>query len=376
VAHDRTVLEESVVRELAGYVGEPVVTSFYLDVGGRRYPRPSDYAPHIDNLMRLAGERARDLGKPVADAVRADLSRVRDWLAGELGRTTTCAVAAFSCDAHGFFRVFELPVGVRDEVALGPHPEVAQLVEVLSRARRVLVAVVDEHRARLLWFDFGTIEEHDTESEGIERQADIDVELGSFERRHEEQVREHYRHVARAVERELASRTAQHLVLCGTPRAVAALEDDLPKLLRGLVIGTAHLAFTAGRAEVGRVAFDLVRQAQQRHERILVDTLRERVEQGYGAVAGLRATLDALGAGSVGTLVLTPGFSVRGGRCGLCGLLTVESSCCPRCGATPLVVEDVVGAAVSEAFANHAVVEFCESPELAALGSIGAMERS
>ena len=375
VLHHLTVLTESAVRELVQRWISPVVTSFYLDVDGSRYPRPSDYAPHVERLFRLARGSTVAESSGSADAIEADLTRIAGWLERELDRGTTRGVAAFSCEALGLFEVFGLPTPVRDQVVVGPGPDVAQLCAVLYAGEQVLAVAVDRQRCRMLRIESGEIEEREAPIDTIERQVDTDVEVGSFERRHEELARQHYRHVASAVGTELAKRPATSVVLFGPEDSVSRLEGYLPEQALALVRGKLRLPVATERTECATAANEVVRAAKVQRQRELVADLCERAAEGASAVTGLGPALEALGTGRVGTLVVEDGYGSPGGRCSDCGQLMPDGVPCTRCGSATTVVENVVDAAVTEAFTHHVQIEFCDASDLDGLGHIGAMDR-
>jgi peptide chain release factor subunit 1 len=375
VLHYLTVLTESAVRDLAQRWISPVVTSFYLDVDGSRYPRPSDYAPHVERLFRLARGSAVAEGGDAVDAIEADLSRIAGWLERDLERGSTRGVAAFSCGALGLFEVFALPTSVRDQVVVGPGPDVAQLCAVLYAGEQILAVAVDRQRCRMLRLEHGEIEEREAPIDAIERQVDTDVEVGSFERRHEELARQHYRHVASAVGAELERRPATSVVLFGPEDSVSRLEGYLPEHAMALVRGKLRLPVASERVECARAASEVVRGAKVQRQRELIVELRERSAESAAAVTGLGPALEALGTGRVGTLLVEDGYGSPGGRCPACGQLVPDSVPCTRCGATPIGVENVVDAAVTEAFTHRVEIEFCDASDLAGLGHIGAMDR-
>jgi len=365
---------ESALLQLAGWRGK-AVTSLYLDVDGRSYPRPSDYEPHVEHLFRLARKRAEPLGKSVVEALEADLARISGWLEAGLDRKSTRGIAVFSCAAEGLFETFSLPLVIRDQVAVASTPDIAQLAAALAASEQALVVAIDNQRSRLLRLELGEVEEREAPIDQIERRVDTDVELGSFEHRHEELAAEHYRRVARAVAQELEERPAKHLVLSGTQEAVSRLEGYLSQRALAIVSGRIRLPLRSLPAELAHAAREVVREAEHRRKVVLIQELRERVGQRAGAVAGLAATLESLGARRVRTLVVEDGFEAEGGRCAECGQLLAKRAACPRCGSATLGVSDVVGAAISEALAYLVELEFCEAGELVDLGHIGALER-
>jgi hypothetical protein len=351
------------------------VTSLYLDLDGRRFPRLSDYAPHVDTLARAARRRAAALGPTTADAVEADLERISAWFARGVGRRATRGVALFSDAASGLFEVVELPVSVRDQVAFGDRVDVAQLCEALPRCQPVLVVVLDRHRSHIFRVEGAEAEEIQVAESLLERRVDTDLELGSWARQHEERARHHFHRVARELASELDSRPVERVVIGGVPETVAALEACLARRVREHVVGAVTLAVTALPNEVARVAGDVVREAHAREHAELVESLRDRAEQQRGAVTGLEATLGALADGRVTKLVVGPKLHASGARCPACGQLTVDATRCPRCGAHPIPEEDVVDAAVTDGCAEHVEIEMCESSAMDDLGGIGAVLR-
>lgn len=363
------------IRRLAEFRGVPVVTSLYLGVDGRQRPRPSDFARRLDSLERAARRHASALGPGVAEAVEADLERISEWLAQGVDRHTTRGIATFACARCDFFEVLELPVAVPDQVTLDEHPDVAQLCEALQRSEPVLVVLVDRHRSRFVRLAGSEVEEHEGAADAAARRVDTDVELGGWQRRYEEELRHHLRRVAAQVEHEVEVKPTRRVVLSGPSETVRALEALLPLPISGRLAGNATLPVTASHEQVARVAFELTAAARRREEDELVGKVRDRADQHHGAVAGLRATLDALGAGEAATLVVESGMHADGAKCLTCSQLTTGVDECPRCGGPLRTVEDVVEAAVTEAYANHVEVEFCHSPALQSLGGIGALVR-
>ena len=81
-------LSFSVIRDLAAWWGHPVVTTVYLDVDGRRFPRRSDLKPQIALLSRVARDQAAPFGPAVVAAHPALMPAFLELLqeAGALAR--------------------------------------------------------------------------------------------------------------------------------------------------------------------------------------------------------------------------------------------------------------------------------------------------
>jgi len=361
-----------VVRDLVRRWADQVVTSLYVDVDGRRYPGPSHLVPHLEHVFDLARSAPVVQSAGAAGAVDRDLRRIAGWMERELDRTTTRGVAAFSCDALDRFEVFPLSRPVRDQVVVGPGPDVAQLCAALSWEQRTLVAAVDRQSSRMVIVRGDRVDEIDAPLDAIERQVDTDVEIGSFERRHEELARQHFRRVADAVSDALGRWQPTAIVLSGQDDSVSRLERYLPDAAASVVTGRIRLPVTSTAGELARQASAVVRAAEEGRRHDLVRELGERAAEDAGAVVGIGPVLEALGSGSVSTLMVEEGFDRPGSRCPDCGLLAIDQNRCQRCGALPVPVEHLADAAVNAAFVRHVPIEFVEPEGLDGLGRIGA----
>lgn len=361
-------VRESVLEDLAARRGEPFVVSLYLDVDGRRAPRPSDLAPRVDHLFRVARAEAASQGEEASAALEADLAEIGAYLA-DLDRHATRGVALFAGGRSSPLVALTLAVPVADEVRLAPVAHLAPLLVARRDTRPCLVVLVDRERSRFVRVADGEVEEHGGPADGVGRRIDTDVELGSFSRQHDEARRRHLRAVADAVAKARRERP-EDCVLLGGPEA-AALEAELDGAVP--VAGALTVAMAASAHEVAELAASSRRGIECRREAALVEELTGR--QGSGAALGVEATLEALAAGRVATLVVEEGRSLAGGRCHVCSALARSTAACWRCGGVVEPVEDVIAEAIVGALAGGATVEVVEVPELAAAGGLGALER-
>ncbi len=369
------MLDEQYVRELALRRGSGLVTSFYLDVDGRRYPRRSDYQPHAATLCHAARRRAAARGEEAVAGVDGDIDRIGRWLADGVDRTTTRGIALFCCTRDGWFEALPLPAEVRDQVTVAPEPDVAQLLAMLEHRRRTLVALTDRHEARLFRVELGVVEERPSVRDERERRVDTDVEVGGWARRRDEQARRHFRRVAAAIHEEVRHWQPNGVLLAAAPGDVSALRAHLDRAVAGLVIGSIPLAITASRVDVGVAALEIARDVEERREHDLVDALHHDAPNGGKAALGLAAVMAALAQGRVATLVVARDFEAVGARCPACGHVGVATCQCPECGTPSVEADDIVEVAIREALAQNAAVEFCTGTDLASLGGIGAVER-
>ena len=367
-------LDEDAVRELAEFSGEPGMTSLYIDIDGRRRPALSECDTALEGLFRAARHQAEAVGAPAALAADEDLALIQEWIAAGVDRAQTRGLALFSCAGKGFLRVFTLPVAVADHVAVGDRPDVGPLEEIIDRTRPVFVALVDSQQARLMRYLLGTLAEVETIVDPLERQVDTDVELGSWEHRHEEAVRRHLRRVAAAVTRHLDRLESGVLVVGGPVPAADDVVGFLPGHVADRIAGRVSVAMHGQDEEFRRELADISDVLEAEREAGVIQRLQGRVAAGE-ASAGLEGALAAINEGRADTLVVARGYEAPGARCRSCGHLAPTAVDCPWCAEPSEALDNVVDDAIDRALAQDARVEFTPAGSLDEMGNIAVIER-
>lgn len=369
-------LSRARIRHLSSRRGHPAVSSVYLNVDGRHRPVTADIEHAFewlaDDLRRQAARR-NDIA--LARSVEGDIAHMRGFLAGGIERSVTRGVALFSCQKEGYFEAITLPSPVHDEAYIGTGPRVRQLVELQSRAERLLVALVDRAHLRLLRVEGEQVSDGPTITRQLERTVDTSVELGSWEHHREEEARSHLRQFASELTGAVEAGRPDRLVLGGPDDSVSELEDLLATEVRAIIIGRVGVRLEAPAHQVAAAAREVAELAEKAREERIVEELRQLVSGDHRAAVGLEATLEALGEKRVGTLLVSEEFVAPGAICPSCGHVGPGVRQCPVCGSTNLEVEDVVEMAIEEAIAQDAEVCFCHETELERFGRIGVLER-
>jgi peptide subunit release factor 1 (eRF1) len=188
---------------------------------------------------------------------------------------------------------------------------------------------------------------------------------GDFHNRIQEERRRHAAAVARQLERLVAERQYEGIVVAGPSRTVAEQQRFLSRSMASRVLGTLPLNPTAATPAAVREAVLKLRAVWERsHEAAVVAS----VEQGMGvgwAVNGVRPTLRALNRGQVRVLVVPAGQTGGGHRCGQSGRLVLASSDC-RGEGVPMPIPDLVSEAVEEALNQGVEVEVIDDRKVAA----------
>lgn len=370
-------LDHLLLRKLAEWNPDGVpITSLYLTVDGRRYPRRSDYEVRLEELLRAGRARAAELPEAAARSVAGDLASFDAFVREHFERGDTRGLALFSASAVGLWEAIRLPRPVRDRVIVAPRADVRMLEALLETYETTCVALTDYEKARIFLSRLGRVEEvRDLVDEVPGRHDQGGWSQMRMQRHVDDHRTQHLKRVADVLFRLHRDRGFEHLVLAGPGEAHRELEGLLHEYLRRRVRAHVALAMTATVEDVRARTVVIEEELERERERELIQRLAEAVPSGRG-VAGLEATLDALGQGRVGTLVVDLDHVAPGGVCETCGRLGTRASACPACGAPMREVPDVVEVAVAACYERGCEVEAVTADQrLQELGGIGALLR-
>lgn len=365
-----TDLDHTLLRKLADWdvAGAPI-TSVYLTVDGRRYPRRSDYEVRLDELLRRARSDAEGLGREALRSVERDVEMVSAFVRETFDRGDTRGLGMFSSSRAGLWEVVRVPRPVRDRVTVAPAVDLLPLEALLETYRPTGTVLVDYEKARLFLTELGRLEEvEDLWDEVPGRHEQGGWAQMRMQRHVDEHRTKHLKRVADAAFALWRRRGFEHLILAGPAEARGELEGVLHDYLRRRVRARLGLAVTAGPEEILTRVLAVEEELEREAERAAVERLWTAGGNDHGVV-GLDATLDALAAGRVGELVVAFDLARQGAACSACGRLATGGSACPTCGAPMGAVPDVVEAAVTLALRSGARVETIV--EDAGLGDVG-----
>ncbi len=372
-------LDRAFVRKLAEWTpGDVPVTSLYLSVDGRLYPRRVDYEVRLDDLLRQARDRAAGMGRDAARSVDEDAAQISSFVRERFDRGSTRGLALFSASRAGLWEDIPVPRPVRDRVGVSSHPDLIQLEMLLETYESFCTVLVDSEKARIFLAELGRIEEQSDLLDDVPGRHD---QGGWSQSRYQRHIDEHrQRHLKRTAEvlfRFHKRRKFDHLILGGPEEVVAELEHDLHDYLRRLVRARVSVPMTATADEVLARSLELEEEMDRRRVRASLDRLLAESAAGRAAVTGLASTLRALGDGRAETLLVRFDLSASGFECPACGRLATSGGTCRGCGAARVQpVDDVVEAAVALAVRQGCRVETVTLDDaLRAEGGIGALLR-
>jgi peptide chain release factor subunit 1 len=373
-----TELTHDLVRKLAEWAPDDLpVTSVYLSVDGRAYPRKKDYELRLDELLRATRDQARSLPREQRRSVEKDADAVRSFVVDQFDRGSIRGLALFSSSGPGLWEEIEVSRPVRNQAVVGPHPDLLQLETLLETYESFCTALVDSEKARLFVAALGRIEdERDLVDDVPNRHDQGGWSQARFQRHVGEHRQKHLKHTADVLFRFFKRRRFDHLILAGPEEVLPEFEHELHDYLHKRIVARVSLAVTESAATVLARSLQIEEDLDRRRVRQAVDRIMAEAAAGRQAVAGLSSTLDALGDNRAGTIVVAMDLRAPGRECPSCGRLAERGQRCRRCGATTKDVPDVVEAAVAAALRQRCRVEtVSEDGAFAEMGGIGALLR-
>jgi peptide chain release factor subunit 1 len=376
------ITQSQVDRLLQFRDGESLVTSCYLDLDRSKMP-PAMLKIRLKDLIQAAHhELAAKAGSHVQrESLRADFSRIEEFVMASISAAPPRALAIFSCAAEKFWQVFELPRVMRNTLIADHEPYVRPLTAILAEYRRFGVVVVDHQQGRLFEVHLGEIAERAGVTDAIPRHG-REGGLGgrderNIERHHAESVHQHFQRVAAAALVLFNQHQFDALVLGGHRDVLREFKQHLHPYLKERWVGD----FQADVPQVTAAAvlaqtLKIEEQVGWEHEKQVTAEVVRKTQAGDRAVHGVAATLAAVSRGEVRTLLVEDGFELPGYRCGRCRFVTLDAGLCPQCHGPTTPCPDVVDEAVVTALQQNCRVEHVRSlTPLREVGRIGALLR-
>jgi len=362
------MFNEEDLRELAEFQGEgSLVVSLYLD---------TDLTYQTKEKCKLTmSELFRRLN---AEASQADRQRMEHFLDFEHDWQSK-AIAAFSCQARDFWRVYPLSVPVANAIFIGERPNIKLLAMLLDEYKPYGVALVGRDRARFFVIRLGEIAEHegltDEELPGRHKQGGWSAQR--YQRHVDDHALRNLREAAELTAHFCRTSGCQQLILAGTEQNTALFREMLPKSVQKMVVGEIPLDMEVTPKEVLLRSRDIIEAVERGREKQLVEAVISAAASGGRGVTGLADTLAAAQEGRVQTLVMLAGQTAPAYRCTGCGYLTVQSlEACLFCGGQFEEIADAVNLIVRRVIEDGGQVEMVPNNDaLKQAGGIGALLR-
>lgn len=305
--------------------------------------------------------------------------RIVSWCDREFDESNRGVVIYAEVDGD-WFEALQFPVPVQNRMVVSDRPVIGPLAQVLTSYEHYGVVLLDREHVRILSVYLGTLLD-ELEFRGDPLPVPSNVKAGGysqmrFQRRKREEMKHFFKDFATEVEKFVHRFQPASLVLLGTEENVARFREYLAHDVQGLIVHTGPMPVDEAAPEVLARLDPHLRAEAERHDRELLDQVRDRAAHDYLATAGVQGTLTALQEGKVDTLVLPRDAQVQGVRCTQCGFVFVRDvSRCPYDGSEQMEQVDVMEEMVRLAQAQEAEIQFADANAIADLRGAAALLR-
>ena len=355
------------------------VLSLYLGVPLSE-KRKDKLRTKLNQLIHEHGLALRDESKEKQRTFKTQMDQVLNWFEIEYDETGR-GLAIFSSNRDRLWRVFRLPLTVRDQLVISNRPYLRPLMTLTDEYEHYLVLLIDKQTARLFGVYLDEIQEYaEFKDEQVPKpKSGSGDSVDKIQRHHETHLVGHVKHAIQVLERYWQREAYDWLIIGGTENPLAQLRERLPKALQEHLAGAMAVPVNAPLDQVLRAVAAIDERNERRVEEERVNALVTAALGKGPAVLGLTNTLHALVEEQVMTLVVEDDFQQPGFECSNCHfMIDTHRIRCPLCGAILEAQVDIVERAMGRALNQDATVEIVRGPmrrKLAEQGHIGALSR-
>ena len=239
-------LDSSVLRDLAAWDPDGLpVSSLYLDIDGRRLPRPQDLRQRAAEVSHGLKVEAAGLDRAARKAVFCDAGQMLQHLEQEFERGSARGVALFASRCNRLWAEVRTSRPLADRAVVANRPYLLPLEALLETQRAFCVVMVDRSRARVFLARGGGIREHANLIDVVPGRHEQGGRAQARYQRHvEDHVGRHLRRVAEEVRRVLRAPGFDHLLLGGPAETLAEFDRLLSEEVRRRVVERTSLSTT------------------------------------------------------------------------------------------------------------------------------------
>ena len=369
------------LRELASFRAEKgCAISVYVDLDPSVAPTAGDAASRVNSLMHegeMRAEAAHELTHEQREALRADLTRIREFFEREFERDGSRGVAVFSAGLDNAWRTLPLGDPVADKIAVGREFYLSPLVPLVGRGDGALIAVVGRERGTVYTLRAGKLAEVvDQFDETPGRHDQGGWSQARYQRHIESLVHEHLKEVAEQLDRRVRRLQSPRIVFVTTEETRAELEEVLSHEVRNAIVGWTQAEAHATPAELLQAARPILEEWHAKQEREAAERWREESGRGGRATAGWADTLEAASDGRVELLLFQEGAEHSAWQCPRCGRVSAQGGPCPLDGTQMEQRDDGLNLAVHQTLTHGgSVLALRHYQDLDPVEGIGALLR-
>jgi peptide chain release factor subunit 1 len=369
------------LRELAGFRAEKgCAISLYLELDPSEVPTAGDAATRINSLIHHGEERTeanRELSREQREALRRDLTRIREFFDSDFDRDGSRGLALFAAGLDNFWHALPLADAVSDRIEVARDFYLAPLVPLVGRGDGALVAVVSRERGDVYRLRAGKLEEVAHQFDDTPGRHDQGGwSQARYQRHIEKLVADHFRRVADLLDRQVRRLQSPRIVVVAAEENRAELDDVISTDVAAAIVGWAHAEAHATPTDLLAVTQPILEEWHSKQEEEAAARWREESGRGGRAADGWRDTLEAASDGRVELLLFQDGYDRPAWQCPKCGRVSAEGGPCPLDGTQMEKRDDGLNLAVHQTLARGgSVLALLHHQDLEPVEGIGALLR-
>lgn len=330
-------------------------------------------------------ERVRLLRKSLAVETRRHFEEALGQIEAYLRAGIAVGATGLAIFVRGGQQPFCLPLQFRvslpNWIAVNATPNIYHLVELKDTYHRYVVVIPTERNARILGVDLGFVTENVwEESPELRERVGREWTTVQYQHHRRERTNRFLTGLIGILDQLMAAGGYGHVIPAGNLRVTSQIRKALPNHLAAKVVDIVPASGYDRRTDVGAATLVSFIEQEERGSLAAFDKLSKEVNTNGLAVAGTRASFEALRQGQVNVLVLAKAYEPDcGWACGACGKSDVErpaSNTCSQCGARWVREFNVKEELVRMAEQMESGVEVVNhSDALMRLGGVGCLLR-
>ncbi|HLL82698.1 MAG TPA: VLRF1 family aeRF1-type release factor, partial [Longimicrobium sp.] len=266
-------------RILTRAPSERPVISLFLDMSVNQNNKRS-WDVFLNQKRAQLAETEPELLARDSYAVDALIGRIRGWLGSDFQEANR-GVVIYAEVGGDYFEAMQFPVPVQNRMVVGDRPVVGPLAQVLESYHHYGVILLDREHVRILSVYLGSLLD-EFERHGDPLPVPSHVKAGGYsqsrlQRRKAEEMRHFFKEFAAEVEDFVDRYRPQDIVLLGTEENTAKFREFLPDSLLQKVVHTGNMWVDEPAAGVMEKLEPLLRADVERHNREVVEQLKDRV---------------------------------------------------------------------------------------------------
>jgi rubrerythrin len=275
---------------------------------------------------------------PARSAVEFDEAASR--IEARLHQTFSPRIRGIAAFARGgekpFWLSLQFEVPLPNWIAVGSTPNIYHLVELKDNYDRYAILLTTETSARIIGVNLGSVTKQLWRSRPeLRRRVGHEWTKEHFQDHRRERTQQFIHDQIRGLDQLISTGGYGHLMLAGSARMISAVRKVLPKRLAEKLVDSVPAGPTEHLSDVVASTLEAFLEHEEQDSQALAERLISQIRTHGLAVAGTRATMDAVRAGQADVLVVVKDYEPGNGwECRGCGKLELDAprpNRCPVC---------------------------------------------